>query len=131
MSIRYIVTPKKDPRNPDATPKFYMMTKSFAAVDRDFLIKDMVNHTSLTAQEAATGIDYLFEVIPKYIFLGFTVQIGKLGYFTVAIKSEGSDTEKEATADKIKRKRLVFVVGKDIRKKINEFPAERYDKKDL
>ncbi len=129
MSIRYIVTPKRDPRNPGADPKFYLMTKSFASIDRDFLINDMVENTSLNAHEAATGIDYLFKKIPKFISLGFTVQIGKLGYFTVAIKSEGSDTEEEATVDKIKRKRLIFVTGREIRKMVNEFPAEKHDKK--
>ena len=130
MSIRYVVRSKKNPKDPAAAPKFYLITKSFAAIDRDFLIKDMVKHTSLTAQEAAAGIDYLFDEIPKFISLGFTVQIGKLGYFTIAIKSEGSDTEEEATVDKIKRKRLVFVAGKGIRRMINEFPAEKHNHKD-
>ena len=105
-----------------------MISKSFAPIDRDFLIKDMVTNTSLTAQEATTGIDYLFNSIPKYISLGFTVKIGKVGYFTVAIKSEGSDMEEEATSDKIKRKRLVFIVGKDLRKQINDLPSEKHTK---
>ena len=85
-------------------------------------------NTSLNFQEASTGIDYLFRVIPKYISLGHTVKIGKMGYFTIAIKSMGSDTENEATAEKIKRKRLVFIVGKEIRKQINEMPVEKHTK---
>jgi nucleoid DNA-binding protein len=130
MSIRYVVQPRKNPIDLSAAPKFYLITKSFAPIDREFLIKDMVNHTSLTQQEAATGIDYLFEVIPKYISLGFTVQIGKLGYFTVSIQSEGSNTPEEATPDKVKRKKLVFVCGKEIRRQINDTVVEKYHDKD-
>jgi len=130
MSIRYVVQRRKDPRDPAASQKYYLINKTFANIDRDFLIKDMVKNTSLNANEAATGIDYLFDSIPKFISLGFTVQIGKLGYFTVGIKSEGSETEEEATVDKIKWKRLVFIVGKEIRDNINKIPAERRDAKD-
>jgi len=35
------------------------------------------------------------------------------------IKSEGSETEEEATPGKIKKKRLIFMVGKEIRDEIN------------
>ena len=130
MAIRYEVQQRKNPKDPAANSKYYLINKTFAAVDRNFLIQDMVKNTSLTANEAATGIDYLFDSIPKYISLGFTVKLGNLGYFTVGIKSEGSDTEEEATVDKIKWKRLVFIAGKEIRKQVNEFPAEKRDYKD-
>jgi len=130
MSIRYVVQQRKDPRDPAASPKYYLISKTFAAVDRNFLIKDMVKNTSLTANEAATGIDYLFDSIPKFLSMGFTVQLGNLGYFTIIINSEGSDTEQEATVDKIKRRRLVFVAGKEVRQLINEMPAEDRNVKD-
>jgi len=128
MAIRYVVQLRKNPKDPAASPKYYLINKTFAPIDRDFLIKDMVQNTSLNFQEASTGIDYLFKAIPKYISLGFTIKLGNLGYFTVGIQSEGSETEEEATAEKIKRKRLVFIVGKDIRKIINELPVEKHTK---
>ena len=74
------------------------------------------------------GFGWTGNSIPKYISIGFTVKLGKMGYFTVAIKSDGSETEEEATADKIRRKRLVFIVGKDMRKLINDLPAEKHTK---
>jgi len=46
-----------------------LINKSFDAIDRDFLINDMVNNTSLTFNEAATGIDYLFKSISEYGFM--------------------------------------------------------------
>jgi len=122
------VKQKKNPKDLSADSKYYLVSKSFSPIDRDFLIRDMVSNTSLNFHEAATGIDYLFKAIPKYISVGHTVVIGKMGYFTVSIKSEGSDTEEEATAEKILRKRLVFIVGKDIRKQINDIPAEKHTK---
>ena len=128
MPVHYVTQLRVNPRDPAANPKYFLINKSFDSIDRDFLIKDMVTNTSLTAQEAATGIDYLFKSIPKYISLGFTVKLGNIGYFTIGIRSKGSDTEEEATVDKIKRKRLVFIVGRELRKLINDLPVEKHTK---
>ena len=126
MSIHYVVQAKKNPLDPQATLKYHPVSKSLKPLDRDFLINDMVEHTSLTYQEAASGIDYLFEAIPKYLSLGFTVQIGKIGYFRITFKTEGSATPQEVTPEKIRRKKLVFVCGKEIRHKVNNFAVEKY-----
>jgi len=126
MSIHYVIKSKKNLAKPDASPLYYPISKSLKPFGRDLLIKDMVTHTSLTYQEAEAGIDYLFDSIPKYLSLGFTVQIGKMGYFRITFKSEGSDTPEEVTTDKIRRKRLVFVCGKEIRETVNGFSVEKY-----
>jgi len=76
--------------------------------------------------ETLAGIDYLFDSIPKYLSPGFTVQIGKMGYFRVAFRSEGSETPEEVMAEMIKRKRLVFVCGKEIRDAANGFSVEKF-----
>ena len=126
MSIHYVVQPRKNPLLPGTDPKYYPVSKSLKPLDRAFLIRDMVTNTSLTYEEAASGIDYLFKAIPKYLSLGFTVQIGKMGYFRITFKTQGSDTPEEVSPDKIRRKKLVFVFGKEIRKTVNDFLVEKY-----
>ena len=126
MSVRYVTALLGNPSDPSAPKKYYLIEKSLGNIDRDYLIKDMVRNTSLTAMEAATGIDYLFDAIPRFLELGFTVQIGTMGYFKVSIKSEGSDIQDEAVPDKIRRKHLRFIPGGDIRKTIDELPVEKY-----
>ena len=126
MSVRYVPTLLGNPLDPAMPKKFYLIGKSVGNIDRDYLIRDMVRNTSLTAMEAATGIDYLFSSIPRFLELGFTVQLGALGYFRVSIKSEGSDTLDEATPDKIKSMHLRFVPGAEIRDRVNDFALERF-----
>ena len=126
MSVRYVNALLRNPQNPAAPRKFYLIGKTVGNIDRDYLIKDMVRNTSLTPMEAATGIDYLFSSIPRFLELGFTVQLGAMGYFKIIIKSEGSDTIDEATPDKIKNMRLKFVPGVDIRQKVNGFSVEKF-----
>ena len=126
MAVRYVSTEVRNPLDPSAPKKFYLMQKSVGSIDRDYLIRDTVRNTSLTPMEAATGIDYLFSAIPRFLELGFTVQLGKLGYFIVSIKSEGSDLKEEAVPDKIKSMHLRFIPGDEIRKQVNDFSVEKF-----
>ena len=126
MPVRYVNAQLRNPQDTSAPRKFYLIQKSVGTVDRDYLIRDMVRNTSLTPMEAATGIDYLFSAIPRLLEFGFTVQLGAMGYFKIIIKSEGSDTLKEATPDKIKRMRLKFVPGAEIRKQVNDFAVAKF-----
>jgi nucleoid DNA-binding protein len=129
MSIHYVVQEKRNPSNPDAEPKYYPVAKSLKPITRDYLVDDMVRNTSLTEEEASTGINYLFKAIPRFLELGFTVQLGKMGHFRIIFKSEGSETPEEATTDKILRKKLVFFCGKGIKNKVNGFVVEKYPEK--
>ena len=126
MSVRYVNVQLRNPMDPSAPKKFYLIEKSVGNVDRDYLIKDMVRNTSLTVMEAATGIDYLFNSIPRFLELGLTVQLGAMGYFKVSIRSEGSDTQEEATPEKIRSMHLRFVPGYNIRKQVNDFGIEKF-----
>ena len=126
MSVRYVPTLLGNPMDPSEPKKFYVKSKSIGSIDRNYLVKDMVRNTSLTAMEAATGIDYLFSSIPRFLELGFTVQLGALGYFLVSIRSEGSDTLSEATPDKVRSMHLRFIPGDGIREQVNDFALERF-----
>lgn len=126
MSIRYCVQKRKNPSDLTAPEKYYLIQKSLGHINRKELIEDMVRNTSLTRKEAETGIDYLFEAFPRFLGMGFTVQLGELGYFRTTIRSEGSDIVEEATPDKIRQIKLSFVCGNDVRDIINRFAIEKF-----
>jgi len=125
MAIYYFVQKKRDLKNPEGF-KYHPTIKSFGHVTRKELIEDMVRNTSLTRKEAETGIDYLFESLPRLLEGGKTVQLGELGYFRITGSSEGSDTAIEVSADKIRRVKLKFICGRDMRERINQFPIEKF-----
>lgn len=126
MSIPYIVSPYKNPENRTQT-MFRLLAKSYNRTSRQWLIEDMTQHTSLTYEEASTAIDYLFEAIPRFLRLGMTVQLGRLGYFRYTIKSEGSEDPTDVTVDKIKSIHLRFFPGEGIREEVNAFPVSKWE----
>lgn len=129
MPIFYIVQPRKNPLNKQADPKYYLIAKSWDHVTRDVLLEDMVRNTSLTTNEAAAGMDYLFNSIPRYLRHGLTVQLGPLGYFKTTIQSQGVEDPDDATPETIKGIKLRFVPGRAIREEIRNLPVEIYPEK--
>jgi nucleoid DNA-binding protein len=126
MAIRYIIRAIANPKKEDDPKKFYVQARALGFVDRNELLKQMVENTSLTDREADTALEYLFRAIPHFLKMGMTVQMGSLGYFHVTIQSEGSVNPMDAGPDKILRKCLKFVPGKKIREEINDLPVQKW-----
>ena len=125
MSIKYIIQKKANPLDRNSF-KYYPAFKSSGRVTRKELVEGMVSRASLTKQEAETAIDYLFEVLPDYLRKGNTVQLGELGYFRLTFNSEGSDTAEEVSANNVKKVKLKFICGRELREAIKHFSIEKY-----
>jgi len=126
MSIRYSIVQRKNLLDLSAPEKYYLRAKSVGKIDRDYLIKDMLRYVSLTAEEASAALNYLLEAVPRFLKLGFYVNLGKLGSFKATLNSEGSDTMEEATSDKVKRIRIRFTCGKELKDEINRGSLEKF-----
>lgn len=126
MAILYNIQPKANPADRSAAPKYYVVSRAWDHIDQKRLIADMVRNTSLTKQEAATAIDYLFETVPRYLQLGMTVQLGELGYFKCTVHSDGADTPEEAGVHLVRSIHLKFIPGAGIRDEVNKFPLEKW-----
>ena len=126
MSVRYCIMPRRNPRNLLASEKYYLRAKSVGKIDRDYLIKDMLRYVSLTPEEASAAINYLFEAVPRFLKLGFYVKLGTLGSFRATINSEGAEMVEEASTDLVKRIRIRFVCGKELKEEINKSSLEKF-----
>ena len=125
MSIKYIIQKKANPIDRTSF-KYYPVFKSSGRVAKKELVEGMVSRASLTKQEAETAIDYLFEALPDHLKKGHTVQLGELGYFRLTFSSEGCDTADEVSANNVKKVKLKFICGKELRKAIKDFSIEKY-----
>jgi predicted histone-like DNA-binding protein len=72
----------------------------------------LADETTLNPKEAEMAIYQLFKVTIIQLLEGHTVELGDMGSFYVTASTEGSETEKEVTANKIKGLNLRFRVSK-------------------
>jgi|GEM_PF-1344673 Bacterial nucleoid DNA-binding protein len=125
MSILYEVQERESSFAKGRARRYYLIAKSTGRIGRDDLIQYMVKHASLTPSEAASALDYLFESIPHFLKLGKIIDLGNLGNIKVTIRSEGSDSEEEATVRKVKEIYPHFTPSKKLKEAMQEIPLEK------
>ena len=131
MSLLYRVTTKRNPQNPEGQPKYYIVPMSRGSISFDKLLERASKGMTVMPGEIRLALDRAIDELAEYVSEGFTVVVEGFGYFRLVTTSEGSDTEKEATPDKVSKKRMVFYPNYDMRKRMNDVPMEKFKVKEL
>lgn len=122
MAIRYYVQPRECGHGGERRIRYYLITKSVGQIGREDLIRYMTQNVSLTASEATSALDYLLEIIPRFLRLGWRINLGDLGNIMTTIRSEGSQTPEEATVHKVKEIRIHFNPSKKLKRSMQDAP---------
>jgi predicted histone-like DNA-binding protein len=78
----------------------------------------LADETTLNPKEAEMSLYQLLKVIIRLLLDGHTVQLGELGSFRLTARSEGSATEAEVNASKIKNVHVNFIASSALREQI-------------
>lgn len=71
-------------------------------------------------------LDSLIDVMINSVTMGHSVQLGDFGIITPTLRAKAQDSEKEANASVIMRRRLLFRPGKLLKTAIDDMPVTRY-----
>jgi predicted histone-like DNA-binding protein len=115
MSILFNKVERRNPLNPDVPKLWYPVLKSTGLIREKDVAKRVADETTLNPKEAEFAVAQLFKVVTDYLLSGNTVQLGELGTFRLTAHSEGSATEAEATANKIKNVNLRFAASEGLK----------------
>ncbi|MDR1168077.1 MAG: HU family DNA-binding protein [Heliobacteriaceae bacterium] len=118
MALFYKKVLRVNPSNPTAPKRWYPLLKSIGLVKEREVAKLLADETTLNPKEAEMTLFQLLKVIVRLLLDGHTVQLGELGSFHLTARGEGSDTEEEVNAGKIKSVHLNFTPSKELRKEI-------------
>jgi predicted histone-like DNA-binding protein len=120
MSLFFKKVLRGNPSNPAAPKRWYPILKSVGLVKEKEVAKLLADETTLNPKEAEMSLYQLLKVIVRLLLDGHTVQLGELGSFRLTARGEGSDTEAEVTAGKIKGVHVHFVPSDELRREIND-----------
>jgi predicted histone-like DNA-binding protein len=109
-----------NPSNPAAPKRWYPMLKSLGLVKEKQLAELLADETTLNPKEAEMTLFQLLKVIIRLLLDGHTVQLGELGTFRLTAHGEGSETEAEVNATKIKSVHIHFIASESLREQINK-----------
>ncbi len=126
MSLLYVVKARKNPQNPLAAVKYYLQAKIRGHRKHKDVLKAAAKNTTLSEKEVDMAVSAWFEEVINSLGDGFSVEVVDLGTFSLSIKSEGSDTEAEATAVKKSAINILYRAKPAIREQVNRIPIEKY-----
>ena len=110
--MKYKKVLKKNPMVPAAPAKFYMQPVSDGKVDKRMITDDLVLVSSLSRGDISSVIENLIDIMPKYLLMGKSVQLGELGTLRVSFLSEGADSMDELNPSMVRGQKIIFTPGK-------------------
>jgi predicted histone-like DNA-binding protein len=120
MALFFKKVQRVNPSNPTAPKLWYPILKSIGLVKEKQVVQLVADETTLNPKEAEMSLFQFFKVIIRLLLDGHTVQLGELGSFRVTAHCEGSETEAEVNASKIKSVHIHFTPSESLREQLNK-----------
>ena len=112
------VIQKKNPAEPEASPRFYGSVVRGGRVDLESLATSVSERCSLRRADVHGVLVALMDIIPNELADGKLVSLGKIGSLFVNISSEGAETPEEYSASLVKKMNVRYRPTKELRKKL-------------
>jgi predicted histone-like DNA-binding protein len=111
MSIKFSVKKQKNDITGNGVLKFYAKAQSSGVVNFNSICETISDRSTVTKGDVMAVLEGCIFAMKTALNSGNIVRLGDFGSFQVGIKSEGTLTEKEFTASKIKSAHINFRPG--------------------
>lgn len=125
MPVKYKLVQRGNPANPDSPKKFYATPASRGKTTIKEISKDISDISSLNYGDISNVLNNFVQLIPKYLANGNIVSLGEMGNLRLNFSSEGADTESAFSPAKIKKVKIVFTPGPDLKQSIPTLSFEK------
>ena len=122
--MKYKLIQRVNPQERSQT-KWYASPVNDGKITKSDLAKEIVNTSSLSRGDVSSVIENLIDIMPKYLLMGKSIQLGELGTLRVSFSSEGVENEAELNTNKIKGVKFVFNPSVELKKQLNEIHFEK------
>ncbi|MDR1602696.1 MAG: HU family DNA-binding protein [Tannerella sp.] len=122
--MKYRLLKRINPRDPKQS-KWYAAPVSDGKVTKSGVTAEIVNISSLSRGDVSNAIECMTDVIPKYLLMGKSVNLGDLGTFRISFSSDGVDDPSEFTVACIHGARILFVPSVTLKKALKDLRFEK------
>jgi predicted histone-like DNA-binding protein len=112
MTVKFTVTPRKDPRDQNSQPKYYATVRSNGRIDTHGVARDINKMSTVSSVDTAAVLEAFMNVVPDQLADGKIVELGDFGTFRVSVSSEGAEAPENVTMRNITDVRMLFLPGK-------------------
>ena len=110
-NVTYSVSPRINPRDKEAAPKYYGHVQASGDIDLREMAERIQETCTVHKSDVFAVLVALEDVITDALKNGEIVRLGDLGTFQIGISSKGAETEKDYSDTLIKKARINFRPG--------------------
>ncbi|RRD57435.1 HU family DNA-binding protein [Tannerella forsythia] len=107
--------------------KWYAAPVNEGRVTQREIAADIVELSSLSRGDISNVIESLITVVPRYLMLGRSVNLGDLGTLRISFGSEGVDDKEQFVPSMIKGVKVVFTPSVQLKDAIEKIRLESAD----
>lgn len=115
MSVKYVLVERHNPLSPTDPKKTYALAKAAGEVSLKELSKDIAARCTVNSSDTLAVLDALIQQLTKELESGKIVRFGDFGAFQLSLSSEGVETAEKFNSSMIKKSRILFRPGKDLK----------------
>ena len=122
--MKYKLIKRSNPQN-KSQRKWYASPVNEGKITKKDINKVIVSMSSLSRGEVSNVIENLFEVIPTYLLMGKSVNLGEFGTFRLSFSSEGVENPEEFTSELINGVKVIFTPGVELKNVLKTVKFEK------
>lgn len=107
--------------------KWYAAPVNEGRVTQREIAADIVELSSLSRGDISNVIESLITIVPRYLMLGRSVNLGDLGTLRISFGSEGVDDKEQFVPSMIKGVKVVFTPSVQLKEAIQKIRLESAD----
>lgn len=127
MSVKFKPIPKRNPRDIEAAPKYYASAVVKDNVDLDVLAENIAEKSTVSPGDTYAVIVTMVDQIINDLAAGRSVDMGKLGKFSISLHSEGVADPLELSSTNILKARINYRPGAKLKELLNNLKYEKME----
>ena len=125
MPVKFGTTPKKDPRDTNAAPKYYAVAKSSGRADTQVIARSINSMSTVSSVDTAAVLEAFLTVVPEKLAEGNIVELGDFGTFRVSLSSQGEPSPTGVTVNSITDAHVIFTPGRRFKDALGSIRFEK------
>lgn len=115
-TIKLKAVTKRNPREPEMAPKYYLSAIHGSQVGVEYLSDQVSKRCTLRKSDVQGVLIALMEVVPEEICKGNIVSLGELGTFYVNVSSYGAENAEDLSVANLRAFKLIHLPTKKFKK---------------
>ena len=126
-SVTYSVSPRINPRDKEAAPKFYAQAQARGDVNIREMAARIQSTCTVTKADVYAVLVALEDVIVEALQNGEIVRLGELGTFQLSLSGKGAETEEDYNVSLIKKAKINFRPGLTLSDMLSKLQFSKVD----